>query len=87
MTREEYDAAVTRWAESQQGSHRIYAKNVDTGAERELAAWNSALGSAGSTCAMAEGTIYLLPDPEPGGADRHRPRHGQEHDHRRGLAL
>lgn len=62
MTQEEYDAAVSRWAESQQGSHRIYAKNVDTGAERELAAWNSALGSAGSTCAMAEGTIYLLPD-------------------------
>lgn len=62
MTQEEYDAALTRWAGSQQGSHRIYAKNVDTGAERELAAWNSAPGSAGNACAMAEGTLYLLPD-------------------------
>lgn len=62
MSQEDYDAALAAWQDSQQGSHRVYAKNVDTGAERELTSWTSKIGSAGSTCAMADGTLYLLPD-------------------------
>ena len=62
MSQEDYDAALAAWQDSQQGSHRVYAKNVDTGAERELASWTSKIGSAGNTCAMEDGTIYLLPD-------------------------
>lgn len=62
MSQEDYDAALAAWEDSQQGSHRICAKDVDTGAERELASWTSRIGSAGSTVAMAEGTLYLLPD-------------------------
>ena len=62
MSQEDYDAALAAWEDSQQGSHRIYTKNVDTGEERELTAWTSQIGSAGSTVAMVEGTLYLLPD-------------------------
>lgn len=62
MSQEDYDAALAAWQDSQQGSHRVYTKNVDTGEERELTAWTSNIGSAGSTVAMVEGTLYLLPD-------------------------
>lgn len=62
MSQEDYDAALAAWEDSQQGSHRVYTKNVDTGEERELTSWTSQIGSAGSTVAMVEGKIYLLPD-------------------------
>lgn len=65
MPPEEREAVIDAQLEQQKqitGYHNVLLVNVDTGAQRELAAWTSNLGSAGRSLLWENGRLYWCDD-------------------------
>lgn len=57
-TQEEIDQLYVEYQSSLVGTHRVYLHNVDTGAERDLGTWTSAMGSEGRLQVWQDGALY-----------------------------